>query len=187
MFQKISFLDHQSDIIRLRREAFTNSLVHEVDEFDAAAHHFALFDSKNQMTGTIRVLRNDEVPELELQRESDARGLLFPKIGLIIEVSRGCAGKSMTGMPLIQMASAIKEYAKQEKALHIVSKTSPRLLPLYKTMGFRVFGRPFHSDWFYDRETGDTSIPIIYDLVKPARPVVVAARPQPEEEEVLVW
>ncbi len=185
MFQKISFSDHQTDIVRLRREAFTNSLVHEVDEFDSAAHHFALFDAKQRMTGTIRVLRNDEVPKLELQRESGARGLRLPQNGLIIEVSRGCAGKSITGMPLIQMAWAIKDYAKQEKAQHIVSKTSPSLLPLYRTMGFRVFGQPFHSDWFYDRETGDTSIPIIYDLVKPTR--AAAPMPQFEGEEVLVW
>jgi predicted GNAT family N-acyltransferase len=184
MLQKISFLDHQHDIIRLRREAFTNSLVHEVDEFDSVAHHFALFDSKQQMTGTIRVLRSDEVPKLELQSESGARDLLLPQNGLIMEVSRGCAGKSIAGMPMMQMAWAIKDYARKEKALHIVSKTSPSLLPLYKSMGFRVFGRPFHSDWFYDRETGDSSIPIIYDFVKSTRAVV--AIPQPEEE-VLVW
>jgi predicted GNAT family N-acyltransferase len=185
MLKKISFSDYQHDIVRLRREAF-NSLVHEVDEFDAAAHHFALFDAKQQMTGTIRVLRSDEVPRLELQSESDARGLLLPQNGLIIEVSRGCAGKSITGMPMIQMAWAIKEYARKEKALHIVSKTSPKLLPLYMSMGFRVFGKPFHSDWFYDRETGDTSVPIIYDVVKSTRAVAVP-QPQHEEEEVLVW
>ena len=56
--------------------------------------------------------------------------------------------------------------------------------PLYQSMGFRVFGRPFYSDWFDDRKTGLMSIPIIYDFVKPGR--AFAAAPQ-EEEEVLVW
>ena len=185
MLQKISFQDYEHDIVRLRRESFS-SLVHAVDEFDAAAHHFALFDAKQQMTGAIRVLRSDEVPRLELQSESGAQDLQLPQNGLIIEVSRGCASKSTTGMPLIQMAWAIKDYAKTEQALHIVSKTSPSLLLLYQSMGFRVFGRPFYSDWFYDRETGDSSIPIIYDVAKPAR-AVAAPQPQLVEEEVLVW
>ena len=186
MVEEISFHEHRSIIAQIRREVYTTGLLHDIDEFDEAAHHFALFNSAREITGVIRVLRSDEVPRLELQSESDAQGLVFPTKGLIIEVSRGCARKSITGMPLMQLAMAMQDYAKKQRAAHVVTKSGKRLLPLYQTMGFRVFGQPFYSDWFDDRKTGLMSIPIIYDFVKPARAVAVP-QPQLVEEEVLVW
>lgn len=190
MIQEISFNEHRDTIARIRREVFTTGLLHEIDEFDEHAHHFALFNPAREITGVIRVLRSDEVPKLELQSESDATDLVFPQDGLIIEVSRGCALKNLTGMPMIQLAMAMQKYAKEQKAAHVVTKTGRKLLPLYQSMGFRVFGRPFYSDWFDDRRTGLMSIPIIYDFVKTA-PVSSTAAAQPlqkdEEEEVLVW
>ncbi|MDI1311763.1 GNAT family N-acyltransferase [Prosthecobacter sp.] len=185
MIQEISFHENRNTIAQMRREVYTTGLIHEIDEFDEAAHHFALFNTAREITGVIRVLRNDEVPKLELQSESDAQDLVYPKDGLIIEVSRGCARRSLTGMPLMKLAMAMQDYAKRQKAAHVVTKSGKRLLPLYQTMGFRVFGKPFYSDWFDDRRTGMMSIPIIYDFVKPARAAAVVV-PQ-EEEEVLVW
>lgn len=189
MIQEISFHEHRDTIARIRREVYTTGLLHEIDEFDEAAHHFALFNSAREITGVIRLLRSDEVPKLELQSESDATDLVFPQDGLIIEVSRGCARKNFTGMPMIQLATAMQKYARENKAAHVVTKSGRKLLPLYQSMGFRVFGRPFYSDWFDDRRTGLMSIPIIYDLPKPARAVASVSQPQKqeEEEEVLVW
>lgn len=184
MVQEISFHEHRATIAQIRREVYTTGLLHDIDEFDEAAHHFALFNSAREITGVVRVLRSDEVPKLELQSESDAQDLVFPQDGLIIEVSRGCARKNITGMPLMQLAMAMQQYAKQQKAAHVVTKSGKRLLPLYQSMGFRVFGKPFYSDWFDDRRTGLMSIPIIHDLVKPAR---VAAVVPEHEEELLVW
>ncbi|MCX6847517.1 MAG: GNAT family N-acetyltransferase [Verrucomicrobia bacterium] len=189
MVQEISFNEHRATIARIRREVYTTGLIHEIDEFDEVAHHFALFNSAREITGVIRVLRSDEVPRLELQSESDAQDLVFPQDGLIMEVSRGCASKTITGMPLMQLAMAMQDYAKKQNAAHVVTKSGKRLLPLYQTMGFRVFGKPFYSDWFDDRKTGLMSIPIIYDFVKPGGVPAVAVPPpqQHEEEEVLVW
>jgi predicted GNAT family N-acyltransferase len=184
MIEEIDFHEHRDAIAKLRREVYTSGLIHDIDEFDEAAHHFALFNSAREITGVIRVLRSDEVPKLELQSESDAQELVFPQDGLIIEVSRGCARKSLTGMPMMQLAMAMQQYAKEQKAAHVVTKSGKRLLPLYKSMGFRVFGKPFYSDWFDDRKTGLMSIPIIYEFVKSTHAVPVV--PQPEEE-VLVW
>lgn len=189
MVQKIPFHENRSIIAQIRREVYTTGLLHEIDEFDEFAHHFALFNAAGDITGVIRMLRSDEVPRLELQSESDAPDLVFPQNGLIMEVSRGCARKSLTGMPLMQLAVAMQQYAKEQKAAHVVTKSGKRLLPLYQAMGFRVFGKPFYSDWFDDRKTGLMSIPIIYDFVKPSSaPTVAVPRPQQhEEEEVLVW
>ncbi len=189
MVQKIPFHEHRSIIAQIRREVYTTGLLHEIDEFDEFAHHFALFNSAKEITGVIRMLRSDEVPRLELQSESDAQDLVFPKSGLIMEVSRGCARRSITGMPLMQLAMAMQQYAKEQKAAHVVTKSGKRLLPLYQSMGFRVFGKPFYSDWFDDRKTGLMSIPIIYDFVKPGGvpPVAAPQSQQHEEEEVLVW
>ncbi|MHB1081493.1 MAG: GNAT family N-acyltransferase [Prosthecobacter sp.] len=189
MVEEVSFHNHRAIIAQIRREVYTTGLIHEIDEFDEVAHHFALFNSKREITGVIRVLRSDEVPRLELQSESDAQELVFPQNGLLMEVSRGCARKSITGMPLMQLAMAMQEYARKQKAAHVVTKSGKRLLPLYQSMGFRVFGKPFYSDWFDDRKTGLMSIPIIYDFVKPGHvPKVVVPQPQQhEEEEVLVW
>lgn len=189
MIREVSFSENKAAIVRLRREAYAGSLVHEVDEFDPVAHHFALFDTKQQMIGAIRALRSDEVPRLELQRESRAHGLVLPRDRLIIEVSRGCTARSVTEMPLIKLARAMNDYARRENAQHIVSKTSPRLLTLYRSMGFRVFGKPFYSDWFYDFENGDSSIPIIFDIVKPSHAIATHGNlcQDQEEEEVLVW
>lgn len=189
MVQKIPFHENRSIIAQIRREVYTTGLLHEIDEFDEFAHHFALFNAAGDITGVVRMLRSDEVPRLELQSESDAQDLVFPQSGLIMEVSRGCARKSLTGMPLMQLAVAMQHYAKLHNAAHVVTKSGKRLLPLYQTMGFRVFGKPFYSDWFDDRKTGLMSIPIIYDFVKPSSaPTVAVPRPQQhEEEEVLVW
>jgi predicted GNAT family N-acyltransferase len=183
MIQEISFHEHRDTIAKIRREVYTTGLRHDIDEFDEAAHHFALFNPAREITGVVRVLRSDEVPRLELQSESDAQDQVFPKNGLIIEVSRGCARKNLTNMPLMQLAMAMQDYAKRQQAVHVVTKSGRHLLPLYQAMGFRVFGKPFYSDWFDDRKTGLTSIPIIYDFVKPSSP----AAPAQEEEEVLVW
>ncbi|MCF7789021.1 MAG: GNAT family N-acetyltransferase [Prosthecobacter sp.] len=184
MIEEIAFHEHRDTIAQLRREVYTSGLLHDIDEFDEAAHHFALFNAAREITGVIRVLRSDEVPKLELQSESDAQDLVFPQDGLIIEVSRGCARKSLTGMPMMKLAMAMQQYAKRQEAAHVVTKSGKRLLPLYQAMGFRVFGRPFYSDWFDDRNTGLMSIPIIYDFVKAPRAVMAAAQP---EEEVLCW
>ncbi|WP_395752885.1 GNAT family N-acyltransferase [Prosthecobacter sp.] len=183
MIQPISFHEHRDTIARLRREVYTSGLLRDIDEFDEVAHHFGLFNSKGEITGVVRVLRSDEVPKLELQSESDAQDLVYPSDGLIMEVSRGCASKSITGMPLMKLAAAMQDYAKQHHAAHVVTKSGTRLLPLYKLLGFRVFGRPFYSDYFDDRRTGLMSIPIIYDFVKPAPPAAV----EEKEEEVMVW
>lgn len=183
MIREISFKEHRDTIAKIRREVYTSGLLYDIDEFDEAAHHFALFNKAEEITGVIRALRSDEVPKLELQSESDARELVFPKDGLIIEISRGCARKTPLGTPLLNMAIAMQDYAKRQNAAHVVTKSGTRLLPIYRSLGFRVFGKPFYSDYFDDRKTGLMSIPIIYDFVKPA-PVV----PQKtEEEEVLVW
>ncbi|WP_395736529.1 GNAT family N-acyltransferase [Prosthecobacter sp.] len=185
MIRPISFHEHRDTIARLRREVYTSGLLRDIDEFDEVAHHFGLFNSNEEITGVVRVLRSDEVPKLELQSESDAQDLVYPTEGLIMEVSRGCACKNLTGMPLMKLAVAMQDYARQLNAAHVVTKSGTRLLPLYKMLGFRVFGRPFYSDYFDDRRTGLMSIPIIYDFVKPAKaPAVPAAQ---EEEEVLVW
>lgn len=184
MVQEIPFHEHRSIIAQIRREVYTTGLLHEIDEFDELAHHFALFSAAGDITGVIRILRSDEVPKLELQSESDAQDLVFPQDGLIMEVSRGCARKSFSGMPMMKLASAMQDYARKQKAAHVVTKSGNRLLPLYQAMGFRVFGKPFYSDWFDDRKTGMMSIPIIYDFVKPTH----APAPAPQtEEEVLVW
>ena len=184
MVREISFQEHRNTIAQIRREVFTSGLLRDIDEFDEAAHHFALFNHAEEITGVIRVLRSDEVPKLELQSESDAQELVFPKGVLLMEVSRGCARKTPLGTPLLKMALAMQDYAKRQNAAHLVTKSGARLLPLYRSLGFRVFGKPFYSDYFDDRKTGLLSTPIIYDFVKPA-PVV---RQKVEaEEEVLVW
>lgn len=181
MIREISFQEHRTTIAQIRREVYTSGLLRDIDEFDEAAHHFALFNSAGDINGVIRVLRSDEVPKLELQCESDAQDLVYPKDGLIMEVSRGCARKNLLGMPLMKMALAMQDYAKKQNAAHVVTKSGTRLLPLYKSLGFRVFGKPFYSDYFDDRKTGLMSIPIIYDFVQ-AAPAAKA-----DEEEVLVW
>ncbi len=182
MVREISFHEHRDTIAQMRRDVYTTGLLHEIDEFDEAAHHFALFDKANEIIGVIRMLHSDAVPKLELQCESDAQELVFPKDGLILEVSRGCARKNTLGLPVMKMAVAMQDYAKRQNAAHVVTKSGTRLLPLYRSLGFRVFGKPFYSDYFDDRRTGLMSIPIIYDFVQPA-PVVQ----QQVEEEVLVW
>lgn len=164
----------------MRREVYTSGLLHAIDEFDEVAHHFAMYDKGGHISGLVRILRSDEVPRLELQCESDACDLRFPAQGLVMEFSRGCARKGTANMPILQMSRAMRDYALSHRASHVVTKTGRRLLPLYQLMGFRVFGRPFYSDWFDDRNTGLMSIPIIYDFP--------AAKAVPEaEEEVLVW
>lgn len=177
MIQEISFHENRDKIAQLRREAFGSGLIHAIDEFDEAAHHFALFDAAGGMIGSFRLLRNDEVPKLELQCESGARDLVFPKGVLIMETSRGCARKGTVGMPMIKMSLAMQKYAAKHKAAYLVSKTARLLLPIYRSMGYRVFGKPFYSDWFDEKEKGDPSTPIILDLTKIA----------PEDEEVLAW
>jgi hypothetical protein len=179
MIREIPFQENRDTIARLRREAYTNGLFHDIDEFDEVAHHFALFDEAGEVAGMVRMLRNDEVPRLELQCESDARDLQFPKEGLIMEFSRGCARDGTPNMPIFQLSLAMHDYALKNGAAHVVSKTGRRLLPLYQMMGFRVFGSPFYSDWFDDRNTGLMSIPIIYDFI--------ASSHSAPEEEVLVW
>jgi len=175
MVLEISFHEHQSTIAQMRRDAFGSGLNHAIDEFDAAAHHFAFFNEAREITALIRLLRSDEVPKLELQCESEAQDLVWPSSGLIMETSRGCGRKGGSGMPLMHLSRALDAYARQHKAAHIVSKTARLLLPLYQAMGFRIFGKPFYSDWFDDKAKQDPSIPIIYDFAPSL------------EEEVFVW
>ncbi len=175
MVREISFHEHQPTIAQMRRDAFGSGLNHAIDEFDAAAHHFAFFNEAREITALIRLLRSDEVPKLELQCESCALDLAWPSSGLIMETSRGCGRKGASDMPLMHLSRAVGNYARQHKAAHIVSKTARTLLPFYQAMGFRIFGKPFYSDWFDDKARQDPSIPIIYDFA-----------PLPEEE-VLVW
>jgi predicted GNAT family N-acyltransferase len=175
MVLEISFHEHQSTIAQMRRDAFGSGLNQVIDEFDAAAHHFAFFNETREITGLIRLLRSDEVPKLELQCESGAQDLVWPRSGLILETSRGCGRKGASGMPIMHFSRAMDSYARQHKAAHIVSKTARHLLPLYQAMGFRIFGKPFYSDWFDDKAKQDPSIPIIYDFATAL------------EEDVLVW
>lgn len=191
MIEPISFHEHRDLIARMRREVYTTGLLREIDEFDEVAHHFALYDKSREIIGVVRALKSNEVPKLELQSESDAQDLVYPQDGMIMEVSRGCARKNLTGMPLLQMAMAMQKYAKEQNASYVVTKSGKRLLPLYKTMGFRVFGRPFYSDYFDDRRTGLMSIPIIYRFPKKAvapQPAAQAASaPSQADDELLVW
>jgi len=175
MVQEISFQEHQLTIAQMRRDAFGPGLIHAIDEFDAVAHHFAFFNEAREITALIRLLRSDEVPKLELQCESGAQDLVWPSGVLIMETSRACSRKGTSGMPMMQLSRAMGAYARQHKAAHMVSKTARLLLPLYQAMGFRIFGKPFYSDWFDEKNTNDPSIPIIYDYA----PSI--------EEEVLVW
>lgn len=177
--REIPFREHRDAIAKMRRQSYTNGLLHELDRFDEEAHHFALIDKAGDIAGLVRMLRSDEVARLELQCESDAHDLRFPSEGLIMEFSRGCARKGTANMPILQMGRAMRDYALRNHASHIVSKTGRRLLPLYQVMGFRVFGRPFYSDWFDDRNTGLMSIPIIYDFSPMPKKV--------PDEEVFVW
>lgn len=192
MFIKpISFHEHSGTIAMIRREVYTTGLLRVIDEFDEVAHHFALYNKANEIIGVVRALKSTEVPRLELQSESDAQELVYPQDGLIIEVSRGCARKNITGMPLLQMAMTMQKYAREQNASHVVTKSGKRLLPIYQSMGFRVFGKPFFSDYFDDRRTGLMSIPLIYHFPKP-KPVVAAVTAPSyfssgDDEEVLVW
>lgn len=189
--EPISFHEHRDTIASIRREVYTTGLLRVIDEFDEVAHHFALYTKAREIIGVVRALKSTEVPRLELQSESDAQELVYPQDGLIIEVSRGCARKDIIGMPLLQMAMAMQKYAKEQNATHVVTKSGKRLLPIYQSMGFRVFGKPFYSDYFDDRRTGLMSIPLIYQFAKP-KPVVAAVSAPSyssagDDEEVLVW
>lgn len=178
MIQEISFHEYREEIAQLRRDTFGAGLIHAIDEFDEVAHHFALFDAARGMIGSFRLLRNDEVPKLEMQCESGAQGLVLPEGVLIMETSRGCAGKGAVGMPMIKMSLAIKKYAAEHKAAYLISKTARLLLPIYQSMGYRVFGKPFYSDWFDEKDKQDPSIPIILKF---------DSQVAPQEEEILVW
>lgn len=180
VIREVPFHEHRDIISRMRRETYTTGLLQDIDEFDPVAHHFAMFDAAGDIAGLVRMLRSDEVEKLELQCESDARDLKFPASGLVMEFSRGCAREGTANMPILQMSRAMRDYALHHGAAHVVSKTGRRLLPLYKLMGFRVFGRPFYSDWFDDRRTGLMSIPIIYDFPPPSQT-------SPQDDEILVW
>ena len=148
--REISFEKHTGIISQLRRELYGEPLVAEVDEFDPVAHHFAYVDHRDEILGVLRVLRSDEVPRLELQCESRAKDLVFPSDGLIMECSRACTRKGSYGRHLLGMCLAVRDYAVNHKADYMVAKTDPVFLPIYLRMGFRIFGKPFISDWFDD-------------------------------------
>lgn len=177
MVQEIDFKEHRDTIARIRREAWGSSILHDIDEFDELAHHFALFDDQEQICAVTRLLRNDEVPQLELQRESGARDLVFPQGQLIMETSRGCAAKNAPILPLLPLTLFLRNYALAHRAAFMVSKSGPLLLPIYQQLGYKIFGAPFWSDWF-NRETHHLCVPLQRDMAD----LIAAA-----EEEVLPW
>jgi predicted GNAT family N-acyltransferase len=161
MVREIVFEDHRDEIRLIRRESYGAELIHEEDEFDLVAHHFASLDPQNRIVGVIRVLRSDEVGRLEIQAESRAGHLVFPPVRLMMECSRACMRKGASGLQLLPLALAVRDYALAEKAGCLVAKSGSSLLPLYRSMGFKIMGESFLSDHFADDEP---NYPIILQL-----------------------
>jgi hypothetical protein len=159
--QEIDFKEHREEIRLIRRESYGADLIHEEDEYDSVAHHFASLDKQKGILGVIRVLRSDEVDHLEIQGESRAGHLVFPRVRLMMECSRACMRKGASGLQLLPLAMAVRDYALAEKAGCLVAKTGPSLLPLYRSMGFEIMGGSFLSDHFAD---DSPNYPIILHL-----------------------
>jgi predicted GNAT family N-acyltransferase len=176
MVREVSFADFRDEICRIRRDAFGARLIHEEDKFDPRAHHFASFDERGGVLGVIRVLRSDEVDRLEIQTESGAGHLVFPSGGVVMECSRACKRKGASGLQLIPLAKAVRDYALNERAVCLVAKTVAPLLPLYRSMGFEIWGETFFSDHFASKSP---NFPLILHLQ--------AAEGGGREEDSMVW
>ena len=63
MVREIEFSTPRNVIEGFRRASYGASITHVLDDFDELAHHFALFDKKDNVLGVTRVLRSDEVKQ----------------------------------------------------------------------------------------------------------------------------
>lgn len=176
MVREIEFNSHRKIIESFRRASYGASITHVLDEFDEQAHHFALFDKKDNVLGVTRILRSDEVKQFEMMRESQLKDLVLPPAKLSLELSRACTVKGSAGIHLLSLCMGINEYAVKNEAEYLITKTGKHLLSLYQHFGFTTFGPPFVSDFFEDKRP---IYPIMYRWT-------VVRREEPEEE-VLVW
>ena len=176
MVREVSYADFRDEICCIRRDAYGAEMIHEEDRYDAVAHHFASLDQQNGIVGVIRVLRSDEVDRLEIQTESGAGQLVFPSRALVMECSRACMRRGASGLQLLPLALAVRDYALAEKAACLVAKSGPLLLPLYRSMGFKVMGESFFSDHF---TTQLPFVPIVLQLQAPEGSV--------REDDSMVW
>jgi predicted GNAT family N-acyltransferase len=174
--REITFKDHRDEIRLIRRESYGADLIHEEDAYDSVAHHFASLDKQKGILGVIRLLRSDEVEQLEIQGESRAGHLVYPPVRLIMECSRACMRRGASGLQLLPLALAVRDYALAEKAACLVAKSGPLLLPLYRSMGFKVMGESFFSDHF---TTQLPFVPIVLQLQAPEGSV--------REDDSMVW
>jgi len=176
MIRELVFKDDNKLIEQFRRESYKGTLVRVLDDFDEAAHHFALFGDQNEIQAMARILRSDEVQPFELFRESKAKNLALPTNGLGLESSRVCAKDGSAGIYLLRLCLGLNEYAVKSRAEYLNAKTEGHLLPIYLQFGFNVFGEPFISDFFGDNRT---VYPIVHRWCH--------EKPAAEEEVVLVW
>ncbi|WP_395739342.1 GNAT family N-acyltransferase [Prosthecobacter sp.] len=176
MVKEIDFKTHREIIESFRRSSYGNSITHVLDQFDEQAHHFALFDKRDNILGVTRVLRSDEVEKFEMMHESQLKDLVLPSARLSLELSRACTIKGSGGIHLLKMCMGINEYAVKNEAEYLITKTGKHLLPLYQHFGFSTFAPPFVSDFFEDKRP---IYPIMYRWT-------TVKREEPEEE-VLVW
>lgn len=177
MVREIEFKSHQEIIESFRRASYGASISHVLDEFDEKAHHFALFDKKDNILGVTRVLRSDEVERFEMMHESQLKDLVLPPARLSLELSRACTIKGSAGMHLLKLCMGVNEYAVKNEADYLITKTGKHLLPMYLYFGFTKFGPPFVSDFFEDKRP---IYPIMYRWT-------TVRREAPPEEEVLAW
>jgi hypothetical protein len=174
MIKELKFETDRKLIEEFRLDSYRGALAKGSDEFDEAAHHFALFDSAGQMLALARVLRSDEVSSFELFRESRLKMPELPPARLSLEASRVCAAHGSSGVHLLKLCMGINEYAVENKADYLIAKTVEKFLPIYKRMGFTVFAPPFTSDFFDDNRT---VYPIVYQWNKGA----------PDDDDVMIW
>lgn len=159
MFRELDFNREKHSIEDFRLKAYLGALSEGLDRFDAHAHHFALFDEREQMLGLARVLRSDEVERFELSHESRMQQDALPSNGLGLELSRACTLHGSAGLHLYQLCKGVESYALRIHADYLIAKTVGKLLPIYEHFGFTVFAPPFTSDFFDDNRT---VYPIIY-------------------------
>ena len=176
MVRELVFKDDNKLIEQFRRESYKGTLVRVLDDFDEAAHHFALFGDRNEIQAMARILRSDEIQPFELFRESKAKNLSLPSEGLGLESSRVCAKNGSAGIYLLRLCMGLNEYAVKSRADYLIAKTEGHLLPIYLQFGFTVFGKPFVSDFFGDNRT-------VYPIVHRWSP----EKPAVDEGVELVW
>lgn len=176
MVREIDFRAHEKLIEDMRRKSYGTSITHVLDEFDEQAHHFALYDRRDNVIGITRLLRSDEVERFEMMHESQLRDLVLPPARLSLELSRLCTTKGSAGLHLLKLCFGINDYARENGADYVVTKTGKHLLPLYERVGFKTFAPPFVSDFFEDKRP---IYPIIYRWNKDIQ--------AQSDEEVLVW